>query len=114
MKKIYILTFIVAAVALQNCSTTKQAQVQKPAAVTYASNIQGILSNNCAPCHFPPQGNKEPLNTYATAKAHIDEIIDRINRNPGEKGFMPAKHPKLADSTITAFVKWKEGGLLEK
>ena len=114
MKKIYILTFIVAAIALQNCSTTKKAQVQKANAVTYASNIQGILTNNCSPCHFPPQGNKEPLNTYATAKANIDVIIDHINRNPGERGFMPAKHPKLADSTITAFVKWKEGGLLEK
>lgn len=114
MKKFYILTFIIAGIALQNCSTTKKAVVTKPAAVTYASNIQGILNTSCTPCHFPPQGNKEPLNTYATAKAHIDGIIDRINRNPGDRGFMPAKHPKLPDSTITAFVKWKEGGLLEK
>jgi hypothetical protein len=54
------------------------------------------------------------LHTYATAKTNIDEMITRIQLNPGDKGFMPFKHPKLPDSTIQVFVKWKADGLLEK
>ena len=41
-------------------------------------------------------------------------FLKSIQLNPGEKGFMPFKHPKLSDSTINVFVKWKEDGLLEK
>lgn len=47
------------------------------------------------------------------ASSEIDEILTRIQKNPGEKGFMPFKHTKLADSTIAVFVKWKEAGMPE-
>ena len=77
------------------------------------ANVQPIISMSCAPCHIPPQGNKKPLDTYATAKEDIDDIIARISKTPGERGFMPMRHPKLSADTINTFVKWKEDGLLE-
>ncbi len=117
MKKLYVMLFISSAVLFQFCASKKKvgAPVAKvPAKITYLANVQGIISTSCAPCHIPPGGNKEPLNTYLTAKAHIDEIILRIQRAPTERGFMPQRHAKLPDSLITAFVKWKADGLLEK
>lgn len=113
MKKIVLFSLIAVGTVFQFCSSTKQAQkpVEK---VTYTANVQPLIQNHCSPCHIPPKGNKEALHTFETAKANIDESIKRIQLNPGEKGFMPFKHPKLSDSTINVFVKWKEDGLLEK
>ncbi|MDT3401933.1 hypothetical protein [Mucilaginibacter terrae] len=115
MKKIYVLVLLACAVLLQYCATKKEsAKIKVPAKITYAANMQGVLQNSCSPCHFPPQGNKTPLNTYAAAVKNVDESIRRINLEPGQRGFMPARHPKLADSVIQVFVKWKADGLLEK
>ena len=113
MKKIVLFSLIASGTVFQFCTSTKKAQapVQK---VTYTADVAPLIQNNCSPCHIPPKGNKEALNTYDAAKAHIDESIKRIQLNPTDKGFMPFKHPKLSDSTITVFVKWKEDGLLEK
>jgi hypothetical protein len=115
MKKVYFLLFI--AVLFQFCATKKKVAQEVSNVspkVTYAANVQGILTTSCSPCHFPPQGNKEPLNTYVAAKSHIDEIIRRTNLAPTERGFMPQRHPKLADSVLQVFAKWKADGLLEK
>jgi hypothetical protein len=113
MKKVVLFSlFAVVVTAFQFCHSTKSAQ----SAVTrtsYASNVQPIIQANCSPCHIPPQGRAKALNTYDAAKANIDNILTRINRNPDEKGFMPMKHPKLPDSTIAVFARWKEAGLPE-
>ena len=98
---------------LQYCSSSRKVAQKAPEKVTYEARVQSIISANCSPCHIPP-GNKGDLNTYATASAHIDDIIARIQKNPGERGFMPMRHPKLSDSTIQVFVQWKADGLLEK
>lgn len=82
--------------------------------ITYAGNIQSIMMTNCTPCHFPPQGRVKAYDNYTAVKNDIDQIVSRINRNPGERGFMPARHQKLSDSTISVFVQWKNDGLLEK
>lgn len=78
------------------------------------SHIQPLMVANCSPCHMPPKGNKTPYNTYAAVKTDIDDILARIQKNPNEKGFMPMRHPKLSDSTISVFAKWKADDLLEK
>jgi uncharacterized membrane protein len=114
MKKIVLFSLIAAGTVFQFCTSTKKAQAAAPAKVTYAANVQPIIQNNCSPCHIPPQGNKQALNTYDAAKTNVDESIKRISLNPTDKGFMPFKHPKLADSTINVFVQWKADGLLEK
>ena len=112
MKKFTVLSLLFAAFLFQYCSGAKK--VQKKQAVTYEANVAPVLTASCTPCHFPPKGNKEPLNTYAAAKEHIDDMIERIQKNPGDKGFMPFKHPKLSADTIQVFVQWKADGLLER
>src|SRR5215211_882476 len=109
MKKLIAFMFFIA-IAFQFCTSSKKAQKAVPK-INYADNVQPVIVGNCSPCHIPTKGNKEPLNTYQAAKTHIDDIIGRIQRNPDEKGFMPFKHPKLPDSTIQVFVRWKNDGL---
>ena len=111
MKKFTVVSGLIAACVFQYCTGQKKAQ--KASMVTYDAHVAPVITASCSPCHIPPKGNKEALNTYATAKTHIDEMIKRIQLNPGDKGFMPFKHPKLPDSTIQVFVKWKTDGLLE-
>jgi hypothetical protein len=113
MKKLTVALLLTGVFFFQFCSTSRKAQKEVPK-VTYASNVQPIISTQCTPCHIPPGGKVTALNTYAAATKEIDDIIRRIQLNPGEKGFMPMKHPKLPDSTIQVFVHWKADGLLEK
>jgi mono/diheme cytochrome c family protein len=94
------------------CHTPRKATA--PAKITYTNNIQSLVTTHCSPCHIPDKGgNKKPLNTYASASSTIDDMIHRIELNPGDRGFMPFKHPKLGDSTINVFKQWKADGLLE-
>jgi hypothetical protein len=112
MKKVVFFSLIAVGAIFQFCSSSKKAQ-SSVAKVSYASNVQPIIQANCSPCHIPPQGRAKPLNTYEAAKANGDSILARINRRPEEKGFMPMRHPKLPDSTIAVFQRWKEAGFAE-
>jgi hypothetical protein len=111
MKKLLVVTLSFGIVLFQFCSHSKK--LQKPPATTFDSNVKPIILSNCSPCHVPPNGKSGILSTYDAAKSHIDEILTRIQKNPGEKGFMPFKHNKLPDSTIQVFAQWKTDGLLE-
>ncbi len=113
MKKTVLALLLVVGTIFQFCSTTKKTIADVPK-VNYTANVQPLVTMHCSPCHIPPRGNKEALHTYDAAKAHVDEMIARVQKNPDEKGFMPFKHPKLPDSTINVFVKWKADGLPEK
>ena len=112
MKKLCVLLLLASPFVLQFCSSSKNA-AKKEVKMTYAANVQPLMVANCSPCHFPPKGNKKAFDNYTAVKINIDSLINRVNRNPGEKGFMPFKHPKLADSTINVLVQWKKDGLLE-
>ncbi len=82
---------------------------------TYEQDITVLIKTNCTPCHVPPEGRKKAFDNYANVKTDIDEMIRRIELNPGDKGFMPFKKTaKLSDSTINAFKKWRDDGALEK
>ena len=100
---------------LQFCGSSKKATStnSEAAKVSYNSSVMPIVQANCTPCHFPPQGRAFALNTYDAVKTNIDKIITAVNKNPGDKGFMPMRHPKLSDSTISVFVKWKESGMMQ-
>lgn len=112
MKKTILLGAIVALLAFQYCSTAKKAQeIPK---TTFAAHVHPVVQTSCSPCHVSPGGKQTALNNYANIKGAIDEVLVRIQKNPGEKGFMPFKHAKLPDSTIQVFMKWKNDGLLEK
>jgi len=114
MKKVTIFLMIGMAVFFQYCSSTKKSTEAPKPALIYINNIQPTILANCTPCHIPPRGNKLSLDTYAAARANIDDMITRINLTPDTRGFMPFKHDKLSDSVINIFVKWKADGLLEK
>jgi hypothetical protein len=110
MRKIVLLfSLVLLGFLFQYCSSSKK--VIAAPKVSYAS-VQPVIMNSCSPCHTG--GKQKSLNNYITAKDEIDEIITRIQKQPTEKGFMPMKHPKLADSTIQLFVRWKNDGLSEK
>jgi uncharacterized membrane protein len=115
MKKLTLTAGAIATLTLfQYCSSTKKAAAAPAVAKTsFAKDVHPIIQASCSPCHIQGQGKVTPLNSYASAKGEIDEIIERISKNPGDKGFMPLKHPKLPDSTIAVFAKWKADGLAE-
>ena len=113
-----IISFFVlfaAALVLVNCSSSKKASAAKRAPVTY-TDLSTVIAANCAPCHITAQGGKKkPYDNLANVKADIDDIIKRIEMNPGDRGFMPFRKPqKLSDSVITVFRNWKADGMLEK
>ena len=112
MKRLSVLFLLIAPIIFQFCSSSKNAAAKVPL-ITYTANVKPIMETRCTPCHFPPKGNKKPYDTYTRVKGDITEIIDRVSRNPIDKGFMPLKHPKLSDSTINVLVQWKKDGLLE-
>lgn len=127
MKKLFVFALLIAsAIVFSYCnpsrkttsSSTTAADAPKEAvkvASLYAGNVETIIMSKCAPCHIPPGGNKLPLNSYASVKANIDEIIKRIELNPTDKGFMPFKKTeKLDEATINIFKQWKADGMVEK
>ncbi|SKA16433.1 cytochrome c [Sediminibacterium ginsengisoli] len=118
MKKILVaLSLTGIAMFFAYCSSTKTASqaAVKVVKISYQQHVATILETNCAPCHFPGKGgNKKALDSYAAASANADEILRRIQLNPGERGFMPMRHPKLSDSTIAVIKQWKTDGLGEK
>ena len=112
MRKVFIILLLGSAVIFQYCSSSKKAR-KNATSITYTKNVQNILVTKCSPCHFPPKGNKKPFDSYTAVKSNIDEMINRVQRNPGDKGFMPAMHPKLPDSTINTLIAWKNAGTPE-
>jgi cytochrome c553 len=109
MRKLSIIMILILAVAFQYCSSSKKLKASK-SSISYSNNVQNIIVTKCSPCHFPPKGNKKPLDSYDAVRSNIDEILSRVQRNPGDKGFMPAFHPKLSDSTINVLIAWKNNG----
>lgn len=96
------------------CNPSKKA-AKTVVKTSYATDISALVVSNCSPCHIPANGGKKkPYDNYANVKTDIDEIIRRIELNPGEKGFMPMrKTTRLSDSVIAVFKKWKVDGLGE-
>jgi uncharacterized membrane protein len=126
MKKYFIITtFIAGIIFLTNCNPAKKTAASAPppppvempavAKSTYKNTISILIADKCSPCHIPAKGGfKKAYDNYANVKADIDEIIERIQLDPADKGFMPFKKTaKLSDSTIAVFKQWKTDGMLE-
>lgn len=99
---------------LQNCKSAKSAYVA-PTSFTYTKDIAPILQTSCTPCHFPPEGKKEALNSYETVKANISEIIVSVKLPQDNKKFMPFKNkkPALTESQIAVLETWLKEGMLK-
>ncbi|MBI1341298.1 MAG: hypothetical protein GC171_00030 [Terrimonas sp.] len=120
MKKIAVLLFVSAFLIIASCSQKsvpkKSDTAVAPAKVVtgYASVVKQLIQAKCAPCHIPSAGgNKTPLDNYDGAKKMADEIIRRVELNPGEKGYMPFKRDKLSAEEIAVFKQWRDDGLAE-
>ena len=120
MKKLYVFAAIgILSTALTYCTSAKKAAKAASADAatksTYATTVAPVIASSCSPCHITGMGNKKPYDNYANVKSDIDEILRRIELNPGEKGFMPFRRAtKLSADTVAIFKKFKEDGLLEK
>lgn len=115
MKKAILLSAMIMAILVFSYgSFSKKASETIPSLVSYDENLAPVVMANCAPCHFHNKGGKKKrLDSYKSVSSQIDEVLRRIQLNPKDRGFMPNKNPKLADSTIAIFKKWKEDGLLK-
>jgi len=70
----------------------------------YTENIKSIIESNCTACHSGsgPSGGLL-LDTYTTAFNAVKsgDVLDRIQREPGEPGFMPPSGQKLSAENIS-------------
>jgi hypothetical protein len=112
-KIITITTLITVAFIFQNCGSSKKTTVAAPAALSNEKDIVGIMKTSCTPCHFPPDGRKEPLDSYEAVSKHITEVIERVKLPQSDMKFMPFKNkkPALSDSAVNVLVQWKEQGM---
>jgi hypothetical protein len=88
------------------------AKKMKEPALTYEADVAPIFATHCTPCHFPPNGQKKPLNTYEAVRDNVDAILYRVQLPHDDPKFMPFKMKKepLSDSLINVIKLWKEEG----
>ena len=115
MKKFILLSSICLSFALIifSCSRKSAATIasKKEAAHVslYETSVKPLIATKCAPCHFPAEGGKKKtLDNYDSVKVVASDIIRRIELNPGDKGFMPFRKPKLSAEEIAVVKKWVE------
>lgn len=91
-------------------------QTPIPQLVTYIGNIKSTIDTNCISCHSSPPVNGAPnsLINYDDVKNNVDAIINRISRQQGQGGLMPAGGPRLPQNIIDEVVQWQTDGLLEQ
>ena len=113
MKKIPFVLMLMIIAAFTAC--TKKASPAKIIPTTYTDDILPLIQAKCTPCHLPSKGGfKANFENYESAKKYGAEMLDRVMIAPGQRGFMPMKHDKLADIEIALIKKWIDQGLLEK
>jgi len=110
---VFLLAFV-----FQQCKSTQGPKVDDTKKydgpeVTYEANIAALMQNNCTPCHFPPDGKKEMLNTYEATKAHAMDILERVMLPVTDIKYMPFKEKKPAwtQEEITTFKNWIRQGM---
>lgn len=120
MKQLFTAITLVTVIVVASCAKktapagSSTAEAPKPKATSYTTDVMPLLQAKCSPCHFPSKGgNKANFETYATASKFGAAMLERVQKNPGERGFMPMRNPKLAETEIATIKKWVEGGLAE-
>lgn len=82
--------------------------------ITFDKDIKPLLAISCTPCHQPGGGRANTWDTYIKTKTFITGIIERVEKEPNNNGFMPKDGKKMADPDIALLKKWIDDGLLEK
>lgn len=83
--------------------------------ISYKKDIVPIMRNSCAPCHFPPDGRVEPLDTYEAVQNNIADVLERIKLPKDHRKFMPyqSKKPIVSDSLIVVMETWLKQNMPE-
>lgn len=83
--------------------------------VSYVNDIAPIMKTSCTPCHFPPEGRKEALDSYERVKKNIVEVIERIKLPHDNRKFMPkGKNPVIVnDSLVKVLETWQAQNMPE-
>jgi len=77
---------------------------------TYSDCVKPIIAANCLDCHSNGSAFGELL-TYEELKWFFDrDLIERIQKNENDLGFMPFQGEKLNESDIQILIKWKNNG----
>lgn len=118
MRKIlFSVAVILIVVVLQGSMIAKadSYQTSDTIVLTYKKDIVPIMQTSCTPCHFPPKGRKEPLDSYETVKNNISVIIERVKLPKDHRKFMPyeSKKPVLNDSLIAVLETWQKQNMPE-
>jgi len=69
----------------------------------YNENVAPILSSNCIGCHSGATAAVGlPLDSYTSVYSAIKSgnVLDRVNRNSGDNGFMPQGGQKLSNANL--------------
>ena len=82
--------------------------------ITFEKDIKVILSNTCGPCHMANGDRINKWDTYSKTKTFITNIMERVNKQPNNDGFMPKNGKKLSFDELEKLQKWINDGLLEK
>ena len=66
----------------------------------YNENVAPILSSKCIGCHSASADL--PLDSYTSVYSAIKSgnVLDRVNRNSGDNGFMPQGGQKLSNANL--------------
>jgi len=111
--KIITLFIFTAVLLISSCTKEDEDPVAgNPDKVSYTADIKPLLTNSCKPCHVTGGPNPK-WDDYATAKSHITEILERVQKETTAAGFMPQGGTKLSSEKIALLKKWVTDGLLE-
>lgn len=115
--RVILYIFITGSVFLffKACNSNEKSDViSPPDKVTYERDIKPILATSCIPCHFPGGVSPYKWDNYEAVKYKIALIIERVNKEPGAKNFMPKDGTKLSPESIAILRKWVTDGTREK
>ncbi len=117
-KIVFSVVVIFLVVVLQGSSKvskTASYQISDTTKLSYKKDIVPIMRNSCAPCHFPPDGRVEPLDTYETVVNNIGPVLERIKLPKDHRKFMPYqnKKPAVSDSLVVVMETWLKQNMPE-
>jgi len=118
MKKLkFALLILPFSLVLMNCNSTKKGAEYTKAEkkISYKTDVEPIIANSCTPCHIPPHGKKEPLESYDHVKTNIATILERVQLPQDNRKFMPPinKKPALTTNQLAVLIKWQQQGMTE-
>jgi mono/diheme cytochrome c family protein len=121
MKIIQFIFTIMATFLILSCTNASESdlieQVDPEIIITYTEQIKPIFDSNCVACHSNPaiNGAGVPLTTFGEVKSSIEntDLIDRINRQSGEGGFMPLGGSRMPQASIDLIIQWESEGFAE-